>query len=316
LTNNIETAFWDESSAHGQEIARYATDDTRPASAFMWPKPCVSLKNWQREQILVVKADGVVAGRAVLGAIHYPLAEIENLRVLPHYRGQELGSRLVEDLVNRAAERGYLAVHLQTELDNRAAHALYTKHGFLPARQGESLRMVRFLNYPALSQFLRDHPLAMIHSGSGDDEWELTWTDPISGDRLTIGLSGGSSQRDSDGIGPGVASFRLHTAETGIEAKVSGQDLDLHVTVSNTGASKLSGNCRLLLNHGFDPLSDGGAQFEAESGASCEMEFSVKTQDDFDCDLFKVASYPSVPIAVEFFVGEHVFWLCRQVKIP
>ena len=87
MTNNIETAFWDESSAHGQEIARYATDDTRPASAFTWPKPCVSLANWQREQILVVKADGVVAGRAVLGAIHYPLAEIENLLKLCGGRG-------------------------------------------------------------------------------------------------------------------------------------------------------------------------------------------------------------------------------------
>lgn len=320
MTDHIETAYWDESSAHGHEIARY--EPGLSPGVFTWPKPSVTLDNWASEAILVVKADGIVAGRAVLEAMHYPLAELVNMQIFSHFRGRGLGSRLVEDLVRRAAELGYLAVHLQTKLDNRTAHGLYSKHGFLPAQQGTMLRMVRFLNYPALSQFLRDHPLAVFDTRPGDREWDLSWTDPVSRESVTIGLSGGSCQGDSDSIGPGVSSFRLQSAEMGIEARVSGadsvargEDFNLSATISNDGESAMKGRCRLLLNQGFTPISEGSLAFEAGPGESREMEFAVKVQESFDRELFKEASYPSVPVAAEFFVGERIFWLCRQIKI-
>ncbi len=147
MGDNVEVSFRDRFSTHGEELVRSRIGKGMTESPLTWPNVAPDFDNSRNEQTLVVKVDGVVAGRAVLGAVTYPFAELENLEVMPAFRRRGLASRLVAEAVTRASEMGFLAVHLQTFLNERPAHALYAGHGFLPATQGEMLRMVRFLNY-------------------------------------------------------------------------------------------------------------------------------------------------------------------------
>lgn len=53
--------------------------------------------------------------------------------VAPEARGEGVADRLVEEVVRWARERGYARVLLDVGDDNRAAIALYERHGFVPS---------------------------------------------------------------------------------------------------------------------------------------------------------------------------------------
>jgi ribosomal protein S18 acetylase RimI-like enzyme len=325
MIENVEVAFRDSFSAHGEDVVRSRIGRGMTKSAFTWPERPVDTENWRNYQTLVGKVDGVVAGRAVLEARMYPFAEIENLEVMPAFRGRGVGSGLVSEAVKQASDLGFLAIHLQTFLNNTSAHALYARHGFLPATQGEMLRMVRFLNYPALSHFLSDHPLAMFRSRPADDGtmWELSWTDAIGEDALVIGLSGGSCQFDSGGLGPGVKKLELRWGEISLEAGISGdsqaskgETVRVSVSVRNLGSGDMEGAFRLLLNPGFAPApgTEGASDLAVAAGDVMETEMAVQVLESFDSDFWKLSSYPSVSVAAEFFIGDHIFWLSHPLK--
>lgn len=265
------------------------------------------------------------AGRCFLEAEHYPFAELQNLVVAPQSRGKGVGDTLVADAIERVLELGYLAIHLQTDKDNTAAHRLYTKHGFLPAQQGERLKMIRFLDYPALALFLSRHPLAVLSSRRDEAGklWEMKWEDDMSGDSVSILLSGGSCQGDGDGFGPGVAAFHLRCGEIHFRADISGPDVvangcesAMTLDIRNLGPTDTEGSCRLLLNPGFAPGrgTNGSGAFRVAAGALQSLELPVTVTDSFDADFWKHSCFQSVPVCVEVFVGEHVFWLAKQVK--
>jgi len=287
MQNEIKVMVCDSFSRHGEELvrSRYAPN------ALIWPQEDILYE----EKFIVAKVNGVVAGRAYLMAVYYPFAELVNLEVVPAFRGRGIGGRIVADLIKRAADMGFLAIHLQTNLDNVAAHRVYARHGFLPATQGEKLKLVRFLNYPALFHFLWEHPLALFESrpvekldlqrkgkkapavgrGGNIDNvdnvgnvgnvnvWELSWTNPIGSENLAIHIYGGSCQADSDDLGPAVSSFRLESGEIHLKANIEvprtvtkGQMFDLKINIANLGSTDLEGTCRLLLNPGFRPAPD------------------------------------------------------------
>lgn len=330
--SNVEVALRGPFTAHGEEIVRSRIGDGIGGgvaeSAFTWPCPVDHSADWRNQQTLVATVGGVVAGRVVLEAVAYPFAELVNLEVMPAFRGRGVGSQLVTEAIRRAAEAGFSVIHLQTFQNETNAHRLYAEHGFLPATRGEMLRMVLFPDHPALSHFLWEHPLATFHSAPAEDSekplWDLSWTDQVTTDALRIGLSGGSCQFDSDGFGPGVREVLLRSGKLDVRSTIDGPGhtqksatLDISVDVTNAGLEPIQIACRLLLNHGFAPApeSQGAEEVTVEPGESRRVVIPVQVLDAFDGGLWGWRSYPSVPVAVELFVGDHVYWLSHSVKV-
>ena len=332
IGNDIEVALRGPFTAHGEEIVRSRIGEGIGGgvakSPFTWPRTVEYTENWRDEQTLVARVDGVVAGRAVLGHARYPFAEIENLEVMPAFRGRGVASHLVSDAVRRCAEMGFPALHLQTFLNEIGAHRLYAGHGFLPAMRGEMLRMVRFVNYPALSHFLWEHPLTTFQSSQPEDPdkpvWDLSWTDHVGGDALRIGLSGGSCQFDSNGFGPGIKTLLLRSGNLNVQSSIDGPDhavkdgtFEINVEIANAGSEPVKAAGRLLLNQGFAATAEtpGAAELSVDPGKTGTLALSVEVLESFDHELWKLCSYPSIPVAVELFVGEYVYWLSHQIKV-
>lgn len=61
--------------------------------------------------------------------------------ILPAYRGQGLGRKLIETTLRAAQEAGFLRVELDVYQDNHRAIALYEKMGFM--REGIIRRAAR-----------------------------------------------------------------------------------------------------------------------------------------------------------------------------
>ena len=76
---------------------------------------------------------GVAFGCAFLG-VEYggESGWLEELYVLPEWRKQGVGSRLVSEVVRVAKVRGWRAIDLEVEADHQRVVSLYTRHGFLP----------------------------------------------------------------------------------------------------------------------------------------------------------------------------------------
>ena len=312
------------SHTRGEQVVHGYDEMSFPCEACTWPNTAELSEERQREP-LVATVEGVCAGRCFLEIEQYPFAELQNIIVAPHYRGRGIGSALVADAIRRASQLGYLAIHLQVNKDNATAQSLYVKHGFQPAQQGERLRMIRFLDYPALALFLSRHPLALPSSRRDESGklWEMKWEDGVSGDSLSILLSGGSCQGDSDGFGPGVGAFQLRCGAidfrvdlTGPDVVAKGRESAMTLDIGNLGSTDAEGSCRLLLNPGFAPGqgTNGSGTFRVEAGASQRLDLPATVTDSFDTDFWKHTCFRSVPVCVEVFVGEHVFWLAKQVR--
>lgn len=101
------------------------------------------LTPWSREAFLseMMQAYTVYLtgreGRKVVahGGMHviYEDAHITNIAVLPEYRGQGLGERMMHELMSRAAARGARRVTLEVRATNATAQNLYRKLGFITA---------------------------------------------------------------------------------------------------------------------------------------------------------------------------------------
>ena len=310
---------------HAEQVVHSYDGTPIPQEAHIWPS-ADELGAVRSREPLNATLDGVCAGRCFFEAEHYPFAELQNLVVAPQSRGKGVGDALVADAIKRALELGYLAIHLQVARDNTVAHRLYTKHGFLPAQQGELLKMIRFLDYPALALFLSRHPLALPSSrrNSTGALWEMKWEDAVSHDSIAILPAGGSCQADSDGFGPGVGAFELRCGGVQFRADVSapnevskGREFVIGLRVENSGSTEIEGSCRLLLNSGFAPGGDtkGSASLRVAPGASESMALPVIVAESFDEDFWKYSCFRSVPVCVEVRICEHVFWLAKQVKV-
>jgi GNAT superfamily N-acetyltransferase len=315
----------DAHSTHGEEWirARYAPEVAD--RGYGWPATGVTREGFRNQEVIVARLEGVVAGRCILDAVWYPLAELENVEVVPAFRGHGVGSALVREATRRAGAMGFLAIHAQTFHDETGAHRLYARHGYLPATRGEMLRVWRFLNLPALAYFQYEHPFALFDSVPGPDAREhfLRWHDPHTDDELAVMLTGGSCQSDSGGLAPSVSALRLRSGETRLAASVTasadcraGDDFTLTLRLVNEGAP-LEGGFRIGLNPGFRPGGDhpGGERFSLASGNDIERTLAFRIGPDFQADLLCIGSYLSVPVTVDFLLGDHTFWLCTQALL-
>jgi GNAT superfamily N-acetyltransferase len=83
----------------------------------------------------VAEADPGLVGYAVL-TLGYSLeyrgrdAFVDELYVAPAFRGRGIASRALSLLEAECAERGVMALHLEVERGNEAAHRLYRRWGF------------------------------------------------------------------------------------------------------------------------------------------------------------------------------------------
>ena len=67
------------------------------------------------------------------------LSYIQNLYITSKHRRKGIGSRLLEEIIRSAENKGVLEIHVVTEFENEAAINLYRKHGFVE----ESLQLER-----------------------------------------------------------------------------------------------------------------------------------------------------------------------------
>jgi RimJ/RimL family protein N-acetyltransferase len=294
---------------------------------FEWPATGITgVEEFRDKEVIVARIDGVVVGRAILDAVFYPFAELENLVVSPAYRGRGVGSAIVRHAVETAARAGFLAIHAQTFKNNVPAHRLYARHGFLPTTQGEMLRVWRFLNLPALDLFRHAHPMALFESIASSEPRTrlLRWRDPLSEDELAVTLTGGSCQFDSGGVGPAVSALRLRSSQVRLTATLGpispvqiGETAAVSLELTNEGESELVGGFRIGLTTGFRIAADhpGGEQFSLSAGAILERTVTVELTDSFPADLLRISSYQSVPVSVDFLLDDRTFWLAAQAPI-
>ena len=88
-----------------------------------------------RGLVWVIEQAGEAAGYLVLTwgyslEFHGRDAFIDELYVAPSYRGAGLGRQAVEWAAAACRAQGAGAVHLEVEIDNERAHALYRRSGF------------------------------------------------------------------------------------------------------------------------------------------------------------------------------------------
>ena len=67
---------------------------------------------------------------------------IEELYVLPQWRGRGIGSRLIVEVVARAKESGWRALDLEVEASHQRAISLYTRHQFQPHSRSRFYRIL------------------------------------------------------------------------------------------------------------------------------------------------------------------------------
>ena len=67
---------------------------------------------------------------------------IEELYVLPQWRGRSIGSRLIAEVVARAKELGWRALDLEVEASHLRAISLYARHQFQPHSRSRFYRIL------------------------------------------------------------------------------------------------------------------------------------------------------------------------------
>ena len=324
MAENVKAIVrWEQQDARGPECVR-ATEGRRVRARHKhWPDSTSQSGGGP----LLVELDGQVVGLAYFEAPWPPFAEVQNMQVIPAFRRRGAGSAILDHCVEQARRRGFMAMFLQTDNDNIQAQRLYARKGFVAATQGRMLRLVRLLDYPILDEFLHLRPLATYRGGdqSQGGSCPLLWHDPVNGDSLRLTLTGGSSDKDSDGYGPGLSAIecslagRCFAAElVGPGAIEPGKPLQLLLSMTNRSAAPMDASARLLLPGGCRPVGAWprfGPEVALASGQQQQVVFEVEVTDQLDTARLERASFMSVPLTVEVFTSSSSFWLAHAVML-
>jgi GNAT superfamily N-acetyltransferase len=97
------------------------------------------LANPEKGRLFVARTRGRVVGMAtVLSTVSTaeggPVLLLEDVVVSASYRGEGIGSVLVEHLLQWAGEQGFLRVSLLADADNHGAHCFYEGLDFVPSQ--------------------------------------------------------------------------------------------------------------------------------------------------------------------------------------
>jgi ribosomal-protein-alanine N-acetyltransferase len=94
------------------------------------PETFRSLLTRDRVRVLAAENDGDVVGYAVVWWV-MDQGELANLAVHPEFRGQGLGSRLLDRVLADARDLGIESLFLEVRESNEKAQRLYARRGFV-----------------------------------------------------------------------------------------------------------------------------------------------------------------------------------------
>ena len=108
-------------------------DDRTPQSIQELIARANNLKERHRGAGYIAIRDGVACGFVLL-TYWVQVAEISDLLVIPSYRGQGIGSWILNTLCETARNTGYTKVEIGVLASNTRARQLYERMGFVPVR--------------------------------------------------------------------------------------------------------------------------------------------------------------------------------------
>lgn len=269
-----------------------------------------------REYIAEVK--GVIAARVGMEAYQPPFAEIIDLCVRPDFRRLGLGEALTRHCEQEAARRGFLGLFLQTELDNTAAHRLYSNLGFFPTAFGKMLRMVKLFDYSLLNDFTRTHPLnqySCLPVPNVLNGWSMEWHAYVTNDYLHLQLEGGASKTESDRIAPALTrcDWRAHEGQRFLKIQLDTEDVqdleqgnhvEVMITLTNLGKVREKGVFQMVLPLGIrvsSPASNIDRTFlwQAEPGETVCQSCLLYISTLVDTSVLHELNYSSIPVSME-----------------
>lgn len=299
-----------------------------PAQHRIWPEADADWQARRYYREIIAEVDGIIAARVGLEAFRQPFAELIDLCVRPQYRRLGLGEMLTRECQRESAKRGFRALFLQTEMDNSAAHRLYTGLGFVPTAYGTMLRMVKLIDCTILTDFQRIHPLTRYSCYAVPDEeraWTLEWHAYITDDYLRLRLEGGASRSDSDGIGPAITgcdwcsgqgerALNLRFTPEPARDIEPGHHIEMTITVTNRGRRVEGGVFQMILPPGIQitsPATNRERAFlwQAAPGETVKQPVVLNVERTFDSSILYDLNYGSVPVSAE------IFWERRRVLL-
>ncbi len=154
------------------------------------------------ENNLVAEREGKAVGRAVIDTPYPPYAELAGLLVHPKYRGQGVGTELVEGYISLARRFNCNIMYVMTEKDGSAENRFYKRFGFQPAmlqgyhEEEKEICLFRFSDTPGYKELMQHHPLSILSVSGGKTNfhgkqvYEMKWSDPQTDDFLVFYLEG------------------------------------------------------------------------------------------------------------------------------
>ena len=256
------------------------------------------------ENNLVAERNGKAVGRALIDTSYPPYAELAGLLVHPKYRGQRVGTELVEGCISLATRYNCSIMYVMTWKNSPAAQPLYQKHGlaayqlyksfgFQPAMlQGfedneKEICLFKFSDTPCYKEYMHKHPLSVLSvsggktSFHGNQLYQMRWSDPQTDDFLAFYLKG--KRHESM---PRITGIARRENAIGFDAWT--EEITHEVTEEKSGRFKLclvnTGEDRLGLRMNFvlpkgttindQPIKTISSELDKE--ASWELKFDVK----------------------------------------
>ena len=299
-----------------------------PSEHRNWPEADADWQARRYYREIVAEVDGVIAARVGLEAYRQPFAELIDLCVRPEYRRLGLGEMLTRECERESAKRGFRALFLQTEMDNAAAHRLYTGLGFVPTAYGTMLRMVKLIDCTLLTDFRRAHPLTRYSCAAAPGEARariLEWHAYITDDYLRLRLDGGASRSDSDGIGPAITgcdwcteqgerALSMRFTPEAVRDIEPGHHVETTITVTNLGRRVEGGVFQMILPPGIriaSPATNLEKVFlwQAAPGETITQPVVLHIEPAFDASILYDLNYGSVPVSTE------IYWERRRILL-
>jgi len=113
----IEFVPFDEQ--YTEAIAKYASDSVEEY-----------LHIGSEGHVAVLSENGTVFGMGLLKKLKEEVSEIKRMYIQPTFRGNGYGKHLLEHLIDRAYEKEYRVIMLDSVKFMSTAHHLYQSHGF------------------------------------------------------------------------------------------------------------------------------------------------------------------------------------------
>ncbi len=182
--------------------------------------------------LLAVNDEEEVIGKVTLDLAYKPYAEIVNLMVHPDYRGQGIGSGLVEECIRIAESKGFHIQYLMADVTNLIAHRLYSKYGFIPVIlpqkiiQGRNMWLYRFSKETFVKEFLIFKPFSKYYIskkrvwGLWKKAYRVGWADILSQDNLYLYFEGQPGQPIKNGVMPRINGVKISRGNTGLALSV------------------------------------------------------------------------------------------------